>query len=297
MSSQSTTYQLSYGLKSKLRDYAMLFKIRLSVVVVFSALAGYMLAADSISGVHLILLSIGGLLVTGASNTINQIIEKDTDKLMKRTQDRPIAANRMNVAEAIIVAGISSVSGLLILLLCFNPITSSLAAVALISYAFIYTPLKKITPIAVFIGAIPGALPPLLGYVSVTGQIDSFTIWLFLIQFIWQFPHFWAIAWVAYEDYKRAGIFLLPEKKQDSKYNAFLCVVYVLMIIPLILVAFMQSQMGLVAAIIAIAFTMLFLLPAIELYRKRTVAVAKKLMFASFIYLPMILILLVIDKM
>ena len=296
MYGKSGTYNIGLTIKNKLTDYAQLSKARLTMVVVFSALAGYMLAAGSIDPLHMIMLTLGGFLVTAASNTINQIIEKDIDALMNRTKGRPLAADRMSYSEAIAFAGITGVSGLLILLFYFNPLTSSLAAVALLTYAFIYTPMKRISPVAVAIGAIPGALPPLLGYASVIGSIDQFAIWLFLVQFIWQFPHFWSIAYVSYNDYSKAGIFLLPHTDKDSSFNSIMNISYILILIPLFLVAFLQSQIGMFALISCTILTILFVIPGFMMHKKKNVGTAKKLMFASFLYLPLMLIMLYIDK-
>lgn len=189
-------------LVQKVSDYAMLGKFRLSFLVVFSAVIGYVFGSTiGISLASIFWLALGGMLVTAASNAINQIIEKDIDKLMSRTQNRPLAAERMNVLEAIMAAGAFGIGGILILTTQFNATAGVLSAISLLSYAFVYTPLKRVSSIAVFVGAIPGALPPMIGYVCATGQIDFIAIVLFSTQFIWQFPHFWSIAWVQYDDY------------------------------------------------------------------------------------------------
>jgi len=219
-------------LKQKVADYAMLAKFRLSFLVVFSAVIGYMFAVSGQYNLTAILwLALGGMLVTGASNAINQVIERDIDKLMSRTQNRPLPAERMNVTEAIMAAGVFGVSGILILTWNFNAVAGVLAAVSLISYAFVYTPLKRVSSIAVFVGAIPGALPPMIGYVCATGQIDFVAIVLFSIQFVWQFPHFWSIAWVQYEDYLKAGIMLLPSASGKTKMSAVQSVIYCLLLL------------------------------------------------------------------
>ncbi len=211
----------------RLRDYAMLSKFRLSFLVVFSAVIGYIFGVTgfyNITGIFW--LALGGLLVTGASNAINQVIEKDIDKLMSRTQDRPLPGERMTVIEAIVTAGVMGIGGILIITYFFNPTAGVLAAVSLLSYAFVYTPMKRISSIAVFLGAIPGALPPAIGYVCATGKIDFVAAVLFGIQFLWQFPHFWAIAWVQYEDYKKAGIMLLPSASGKTRMSAIQNVIY-----------------------------------------------------------------------
>ena len=200
----------------KLKDYSELVKMRLNLLVVFSSAISYaMAAAGNINWLQLGMLSLGGFLVVGASNGINQIIEKDFDKLMIRTANRPIATQRMSVTEASIASALMGIAGVLILGLFLNQMSAILAFAALLSYAFLYTPLKRISPISVFVGAFPGAIPPMLGWVAATGTIGVEALILFLIQFFWQFPHFWSIAWVLDDDYKRAGFKMLPYKRRS----------------------------------------------------------------------------------
>ena len=198
---------ISNIIKLKLNDIVELTKFRLSFLVVFSAVMAYLIAIpnSSIEWLNIIFLSLGGFLVTASSNTINQIIEKDIDKLMDRTRNRPLPTGRMKPMEAYLIAGITGATGILILGFIFNPISGLLGALALISYAFIYTPFKKISPTVVFIGAIPGSMPLLIGWTAATGSIGLGGVILFLIQFFWQIPHFWSIAWLLDEDYKKAG--------------------------------------------------------------------------------------------
>jgi heme o synthase len=198
---------------SKIRDYAQFIKLRLASLVVLSAAIGYVIGAQEVDWKKMLMLILGGFLVTGASNGFNQIIERNLDKLMDRTQGRPLPQERMSVNESFIIAAIMGLMGIAILWIFMNPLSGVLGMLALILYTVVYTPLKQMTPFAVFVGAFPGAIPPLLGHVASTsgfGEIQ-FEAWLlFVMQFMWQFPHFWAIAWVLDEDYKKAGI-----KKQD----------------------------------------------------------------------------------
>jgi len=244
----------------KLQDYTMLAKLRLSILVVFSAVIGYLFASpQNLNVTHLLLLALGGLLVTSASNAINQIIERDIDKLMNRTQNRPLPTERMSVVEAIFAAGTMGISGILILTYFFNPVSGVLAAISLLTYAFIYTPLKRISPIAVFVGAIPGALPPAIGYVCATGEIDFVAVVLFSIQFIWQFPHFWSIAWIQFEDYKKAGIMLLPSATGKTRASALQNVIYCAMLLVVSMIPFFFNMISVAGNIfIVVAGTVFF---------------------------------------
>lgn len=285
-------------LKQKVADYAMLAKFRLSFLVVFSAVIGYMFAVNGQYNLTAILwLALGGMLVTGASNAINQVIERDIDKLMSRTQNRPLPAERMNVTEAIMAAGVFGVSGILILTWNFNAVAGVLAAVSLISYAFVYTPLKRVSSIAVFVGAIPGALPPMIGYVCATGQIDFVAIVLFSIQFVWQFPHFWSIAWVQYEDYLKAGIMLLPSASGKTKMSAVQSVIYCLLLLVVSTIPYFFGMVGLIGNVFIVAVGVMFLWMAWSHYTKCDDKSARILMFGSFLYLPVMQLALVLDKM
>lgn len=266
------------------------------MMVVFSAGMGYILGSGvTIVWSEFLLLCLGGFLLTGASNALNQVIEKDFDKLMPRTENRPLATGRMSVSEGVLIAGVLSVSGLLILA-TFNPIVTLLGAVSLLSYAFVYTPLKRVSPIAVIVGAFPGAFPPMIGWVAATGYLGLEALILFGIQFMWQFPHFWAIAWVSFEDYKKGGFNLLPSQKRD-KSSALQCVIYSLILIPTSLLLYFMGITGLVSAIIVGITGLLYLLASIHLYIKCDRKAALQLMFASFFYLPIVLIAIVADKL
>lgn len=284
-------------LTAKLGDIAQLFKVRLGSLVIFSSVIGYLIvAAGNVDFLSLVMLSLGGFLVTGASNAINQIFEKDIDVLMTRTKNRPIPTGRMSAAEAALYAGIAAVVGLSIITFYFNPIAGSLSALALISYAFIYTPMKKMSTLAVFVGAIPGALPPMIGAVAFEGTISYWAILLFSIQFIWQFPHFWAIAWVSFEDYLKAGIMLLPSREGKGKYSALMTIIYTFMLLPVGAISYYMGLTGWIGSIVVALCGVYFLYCAVNLYRKCNDAAARKLMFASFIYLPIVLLALLIDK-
>lgn len=280
----------------KISDLKVLTKFRLSMMVVFSAGIGFILGSGvTVVWSEFFLLCLGGFLLTGASNALNQVIEKDFDKLMPRTENRPLATGRMSVSEGVLIAGVLSVSGLLILA-TFNPIVTLLGAISLLSYAFVYTPLKRVSPIAVIVGAFPGAFPPMIGWAAATGYIGPEALILFGILFMWQFPHFWAIAWVSFEDYKKGGFNLLPSKKQD-KSSALQCVIYSLILIPTSLLTYFMGVTGLVSAIIVGITGLMYLLASIQLYIKCDRKAALQLMFASFFYLPIVLIAIVADKL
>ncbi len=284
-------------IRQKMNDYAMLAKFRLSFLVVFSAVLGYLFASPFplILG-NIVWLALGGMLVTGASNAINQIIERDIDKLMTRTQNRPLPTDRLNNLEAIFAAGLMGISGILILTYFFNPTAGVLAAISLLSYAFVYTPLKRVSPIAVFVGAIPGALPPMIGYVCATGTIDFVATVLFCIQFFWQFPHFWSIAWLQYEDYKKAGIMLLPSASGKTRMSAIQNVIYATMLLVVSMIPYFFNMVGLAGSIVIATAGVVFLWMAWQHYRQCEDKTARILMFGSFLYLPVVQLALVIGK-
>lgn len=292
------------GALMRARDYNQLLKPNLSGMVVFSSVIGYLMAPqisfawnDMAIWRHIISLFIGGMLVTGGANTINQILERDSDLLMKRTRLRPMPDKRMGTTEAWIFAAITGISGVLLLSYYFNPLAGVLSFISLLLYAFAYTPMKKIHPIAVFIGAIPGALPPLIGWVAATGSL-SYGGWvLFMLQFFWQFPHFWAIAWVAFDDYNRAGIRMLPTRERETKFTAIQCMAYSLALIPLAIIPHMIGLTGSTGMWVCILCGIMYFAASIQFYLKNDHKSARRVMFASFIYLPTILLGLVIDKL
>lgn len=278
----------------KIKDYLILTKFRLSVLVVVSALTGYLFVGGN-DAMEIFYLMFGGMLVTAASNASNQIWERDLDKLMKRTQKRPLADCRMSIVEAIIVVIVCLIVGLWFLYQ-LNLYSALLGLSAFLSYVFIYTPSKRFTPLAVFIGAFPGAVPPMLGAIAETGQFGLIPGVLFFVQFTWQFPHFWAIAWVADNDYKSAGFSLLPSKLGKSKNSAYQIVVYSLALIPFSLLPWLLGWSGWISMITASVLGAWFFILSYKLLLTLDDKDARKLMFASFFYLPIIQFIYVFDR-
>jgi heme o synthase len=273
-----------------------LLKFRLAALVTFSGAFGYSLAVPKINWLMLGLFCIASIGITGAANIINQIIEKDLDKLMKRTQTRPLPSGRITIQEATIWALILSVVALFIFTYCFNVTTALLAALSLILYGFVYTPLKQVGPIAVFVGAFPGAFPPMIGWIAATNHFGLEPGILFAIQFFWQFPHFWAIAWVLDEDYKRAGFKLLPSQGGKDLNTTIQIMIWTLFLLPIGWLPFKLGMTGINSAFVATLFGILFLAQTFHLMRKCTDKTALQLMFGSFIYLPIVQIAFLIDK-
>jgi len=280
----------------KAAAYFKLLKFRLSFTVAFSSAIGFILGRPVASYVDIALVMLGGLLVTGSANIINQVLEKDLDKLMKRTAKRPLPTGELTVQQAIIWCVILGVTGLGILWLNFNFLTAVLSFVSLVLYGFVYTPLKRINPICVFVGAIPGAMPPLIGWVAATGLLNAEAWVLFGIQFIWQFPHFWAIAWVLDDDYKNAGFKMLPMAGGKNLKTAFQIMIYTLMLIPLSLLPMQFGMTGTTSALIAVVCGVLFLAQTFYLMRTCSKKAAMNIMFGSFLYLPIVQIAFVLDK-
>lgn len=288
--------QITTTFSSKLADYTAFFKLRLASLVVFSAVLGYLIAVDTINWIEFTWLCIGGFLVTGSSNGFNQIIEKDLDKLMDRTKNRPLVTGRMTKKEAILVASISGVLGIVMLWTQLNELSGVLATASLFLYVVVYTPMKQKSSWAVFVGAFPGAIPPLLGYVASTGKFGLEPGLLFALQFMWQFPHFWAIAWKADADYAKAGFRLLPSSGGKDFTSAFLILVYTLF---MLLVSILPVFFGFVGNIALWAFLLagvLMIYPAIQLFKNKSDKAATKVMFASFVYVPIVLLAWYIDK-
>lgn len=281
----------------KLRDYTQFLKIRLATLVVFSSGIGYAIAAGSAFDlVQFFWLVLGGFLIVGASNGINQIIERDSDQLMSRTANRPVATGRMSVWEAALIALITGIAGVIIIGLTTNRLSAALGLMSLLSYAFVYTPMKKRSPFAVFVGAFPGALPILIGYAAFNGQLNLESGLLFLVQFIWQFPHFWAIAWVLHDDYGKAGFKLLPNAGEPSRKNAFQILWYTASIIPVSLAPVYYGFAGNWAAGVCLIAGLFFTWQAWVLYRRLDKTSARSLMFGSFLYLPLVQLIYLIDK-
>lgn len=285
-------------LLGRTRDYSMLLKPNLSFMVVFSSVIGYLLAPGiAFDWTNVLVLFAGGILVTGGANTINQVLEREGDKLMTRTQNRPIPQERISVAEGWMVAGVSGITGAMLLGYYFNPLTGILSFLSLLLYGFAYTPMKRVHPVAVLIGAIPGALPPLLGWVAATGSLGLGGWVLFLIQFFWQFPHYWAIAWVGYDEYQKAGISMLPSQERSSKFTAIQCMFYSIVLIPIALVPRYVGMTGNAGMWIAILCGAMYFAATVVFFIKNDYKSAKRVMFASFIYLPVTLLALVFDKL
>ncbi len=286
------------SMASKARAYFELLKPRLSFLVAFSSGFGFILGSTGDwNFVLLALLMLGGFLVSGASVIINQILEKDYDAIMSRTSSRPLPSGRVSVDEAKMVAVLSGVIGLSILFFSTNLTTVVLSFISLLLYAFVYTPLKRVGPIAVFVGAIPGALPPFIGWVAATGVMGYEPGILFGIQFIWQFPHFWAIAWVSDEDYKRAGFKLLPGNGKKDMSTAINIMIYTLFLLPLGLLPTYFGITGMTSALVATICGILFLAQTFSLLKDYSRKSALRIMFGSFIYLPIVQIAFLIDKL
>lgn len=296
--SQVNYIQLNIGqfIRQRMNAYAQLAKVRLSLLVVFSSVMAFLFEGLSYSWMSILMLIAGGFLVTVSSNTINQILEKDSDKLMNRTLQRPLPTGELSVIEATIFAGLNGVIGIGILSFYFNPLSGLLAALSLLTYAFIYTPFKKISPAAVFIGAVPGALPLLIGSTAAVGHITLAGFTLFSIQFLWQMPHFWAIAWLLNDDYNKGGFTLLPSGKGKSRDAALQIIPYNILLIISSVVPFVTGMAGYYSLIIALICGFLFLYTAIQLCIDLSDKSAKKLMFASFFYIPIVQIAFVLDK-
>lgn len=282
-----------------LKDYLLLIKPSLSIMVVFSSVVSYLLAPKVVAYdlQMIVLLFAGGMLVTGSANAINQVVEKDTDAVMKRTAKRPIAAGRMSVTHGWIFAVLSGLAGVLILGYFFNWLSAGLAAFSLFLYAFIYTPLKKVNAIAVLIGAFPGALPCLIGWAAGDDQLSMGGWVLFAIQFLWQFPHFWAIAWVAHKDYSTAGFKLLPSDKGPTKFTALQTIIYSLLLIPVGIIPYFIGMNGITGLIIVSLANVFLVVQCIRLYREMDVKAARRVMFSSYIHLPVVLLAMLFDKM
>ncbi len=287
-------------------------KFTLSFTVVFTCVICYLLAPNIVqySWLYIVILFIAGLLITGSANAINQAVEKDTDALMRRTDKRPVATGRMSANEAYAFALVAGLTGVVLIYFFFNLPSALLSAFSIFLYAYVYTPLKKVSSIAVLVGAFPGALPCLIGWVAATGYISPFAEinvngvaysngagWaLFGIQFLWQFPHFWAIAWVAYKDYAKAGFKLLPSKKGPTKFTALQTILYSIVLIPAGILPHYFNITGITSLYIVLAANIFLLIQCIRLYIKPDVDAARRVMFSCYIYLPVVFLSLLADK-
>jgi len=283
---------------SFLKDFAALTKVRLAISVLFSAIAGYVLGADVLDVFELLILSVGGYCMVGASNAFNQVIEKDLDKLMNRTKDRPVPAGRISISSALSIAVILTVVGL-VCLYYLSPKACMFGAISIFCYVSLYTPLKTKTPLAVFVGAIPGAIPFMLGWVAATDDFGIEPGTLFMIQFFWQFPHFWAIGWFLYDDYKRGGFFMLPTGKRDKTTAQQIIIYTVWTILCSLIPVFGKTgalHITLFSGVLVLLLGLWMLYKAIVLYKERTSEAAKKLMLVSVLYISALQVIYVFDK-
>jgi protoheme IX farnesyltransferase len=295
-----TTAEESLGFSKvgdKVKALFELLKFRLASLIAFSGAMGYSLGASDVSWTKMVLFCLASVGITGAANIINQILEKDLDKMMKRTQGRPLPSGRVTVEQAIVWAIFLGVASLFIFVVYFNMISALLALLSLVLYGFVYTPLKRVGPIAVFVGAFPGAFPPMIGWVAATNHFGLEPGILFAIQFFWQFPHFWAIAWVLDDDYKRAGFKLLPANGLKDADTTMQIMIYTLFLLPVGWLPYKLGMTGINSAFIATVFGVLFLAQTFHLMRKCTDKTARQLMFGSFIYLPIVQIAFLLDKL
>ena len=293
-----TVINTKISFKRVLSDYKQLAKVGLSLSVVFSAIAGYLLAVEIINYQVLFLLGLGGFLMVAASNAFNQIIEKDTDALMKRTMNRPLPTGRMSKASAFIFAITLTIIGLGILY-SINPKSALFGAISIFLYTCAYTPMKPISPLAVFVGALPGAIPFMLGWVAATNEFGIEAGFLFMIQFFWQFPHFWSIGWLQFEEYKKAGFIMLPMDKKDqsaTKQIIFYTIIMILVSIAPVLKMTGAFYIHPITAIIIALLGLFMLYYGILLHKKQTNIEARKLMLSSVLYITVIQIIYVIDK-
>jgi protoheme IX farnesyltransferase len=282
-------------LKTKLKDYQQLIKLRLSLLVVFSAVMAYLWAGNRhVDALTVWLLSAGGLFITASSNILNQLYEKESDKLMKRTGSRPLSAGRMRSREALVLSIILGVAGFS-LLYSIHPLCGALGLLALVTYAFIYTPLKKITALTVIPGAVAGSLPVVIGWVAATGEITRPALLLFTVQFVWQFPHTWSIAWLLNDEYKKAGLKMLPGE-QKNKSSAALIMLSTFLMIPAGLLLYMYESSGIHVMWMLLLASLVLLVFAWKLYRSQSDRSAVKLMLSCLAYLPFLLFILVIEK-
>jgi heme o synthase len=303
MSKEKTTIanSASFALASKVKDYFQLIKFTLSFMVVFSSVVCFLIAPNELIFVRpklisVLLLFLGGMLVTGSANAINQVAEKDTDAVMKRTAKRPVASGRMSVKEATLFALIAGALGVAIMWYWFNAASAVLSLASLFLYGYIYTPLKKINSIAVLVGAIPGALPCLIGWVAATGEFSAGGWILFGIQFFWQFPHFWAIAWLAHQDYTKAGFKLLPGDKGPTKFTALQTVIYSSLMIPFGLLPYYMGIAGLTSLWVLLLCNLWMVYVSVLLFVKMEVKYARYVMFSSYFYLMVVLLALYMDR-
>lgn len=296
--SSTTTIDTKISIKTLVSDLKQLMKVGLSLSVVFSSIAGYLLAVETIHYPTLVLLGLGGYLMVAASNAFNQIIEKDTDALMKRTMNRPLPTGRMSVSFALVIAVLFTLSGIAILY-SINAKSALFGAISIFIYTCVYTPLKGVTPLAVFVGAFPGAIPFMLGWVAATGNFGIEAGFLFMIQFFWQFPHFWAIGWLQFEEYKKAGYNMLPMGEKDqSATRQIILYTFVMILASIAPVLKMTGQFYIypATAVIVAILGGIMLFYGVKLHKLQTNLQARKLMLSSVLYITLIQIIYVVDK-
>lgn len=276
---------------SKFQAFVKLTKYRLAALVVFSAVVTYFTVAENVSAKQIIALSVGGFMVTAAANGFNQVIEKDLDKLMDRTKNRPMPTNKLSNAESLLFCSIFGIGGTVMLWVYTNPLSGILGFISIVLYALAYTPLKRVTPFSVFVGAFPGALPTLIGAVAATegfGNISFFAFLLFVIQFFWQFPHFWSLAWFNHDDYQKAGFLMLPSSGGRDNVSKTQILVYSIFLIPISLLPYAFNYVGWLTALIVFVCGITLVIQAYNFYRITTIESAKKLFVVAIIYLPVV---------
>lgn len=282
----------------RFKDYLQLTKPRLSGLVVFSAVTGFVIATvGDFTGSAMCWLMLGGYLVTGASNGINQVIERNLDKLMERTKNRPVPAGRLTAAQALVFSLLIGIAGVAVLWLKMNPLCGQLSLLSLVLYTSVYTPLKRHTPFAVLIGAFPGAFPPMLGWIAGRNEIGLEAVVLYALQFIWQFPHFWSIAWIMHDDYLRAGFRMLPSSGGRNRSSAFQNLVYTACLIPMSFLPQAFHLAGTPTTVSLLLCSLIFTWQAMKLYKTLEIKSAHQLMFGSFLYLPAVQLSWMFEKL
>lgn len=290
----NTVTDSSFG--TWLKSMIMLGKLRLSFLVVFSAVVTYLTGLNGSADVFLCcILGLGGMLVTMSANALNQIQEQNYDALMQRTHKRPLPEKKITDFEAYGFAMFTGLLGSFLLHFYFGILTSGISVLSLLLYAYVYTPMKRWTSFAVFVGAIPGALPTLIGWVAATQSVNLFGWTLFAIQFIWQFPHFWAIAWIAFEDYKKAGFHLLPSRAGRDVFSALQMLVYSILLIPIGLIPWMSGLTGILSAVLLTFFAILIIVPNILLVKSLQIRDARRVLWACFLYLPVVQLIILFN--
>lgn len=289
------TYTLQ--LKHVFADLGLLVKFKLSLMVVFSSLAGYIIfAREQFDWLNFILLGLGGMFITFSANAINQVLERDFDKLMIRTMNRPLADGRMTISFAVLLAGLFATFGALFLFV-INSLAATLGMLSLVLYAFVYTPLKRYSTLAVPVGAIPGALPALIAGVAAQNGLTNEALCLFGIQYLWQFPHFWSIAWLGHKDYTQAGFKLIKDNNGSPDpafglYSAFYALLSILFLLP----ALYNSTLSISYFLILVITIFIYSFFGFQLFKKNDRNSARQLMFVSMIYLPVVLIVFILNN-